>query len=349
MRIAVIGTGKIGRLRIASVTQAADHELVAVMDVSREAAAAAAAGTAATVVADIDALLALAPDIVVISTPPHTHRDLAEACFAAGAHVLCEKPLAHTVEDGRAIVAAAEAAGRRLATGFNMRYYPFAKAVREAVERGQIGRITHVRVFGGHDGLHNFSADWQYRMPLSGGGAMMDVGIHASDLARHFLGDITQVFGVMSERVWNLPGSEDDAIAVFRNPDGIAASYHATWQEWKGYATSIEVYGDQGMASGSYAPMRSMVITRSPDGKLRKARRFYPEIMVREKLKSWTSTALLSFEDELRDFTAAIEGRDGGAHADGHDGLRALELVRAVRQSSDTGQAVHLDPLGRMA
>ena len=348
MRIGLIGAGKVGRLRAETVKRAAAHDLVAVLDVSANAAQAVTAGTQAVATTDMAAFLDCKPEIIFISTPPHTHRSHAEAAFAAGAHVFCEKPLAHTVEDGRAIVEAAKKANRRLATGFNLRYYPFVKVVRDAVDRGLIGKITHVRAFGGHNGLHNFSADWQYKQPHSGGGAMMDVGIHITDLVRYFLTDITRVSGVMSETVWNVPGSEDNAIAVFSNSEGIAASYQATWYEWQGYRTWIEVYGDKGMARGAYAPMQTLVISRDETGRTTRKKRYFPEIMVREKLKTWQSTALLSFEEELRDFVRQIGNEGEFPLADGHDGLRSLEVAQAVRDSTATGKTIHLEPLGRM-
>ena len=101
----------------------------------------------------------------------------------------------------------------------------------------------------------------------------------------------------MSETVWNVEGSEDNAIAIFRNPDGISATYQATWSEWKGYKSYVEVYGDKGMVRGAYAPMQNLLISQEiPNGRKNKVRKFYPEIIVREKLKSWTSTSLISFQ-----------------------------------------------------
>ena len=61
----------------------------------------------------------------------------------------------------------------------------------------------------------------------------MDVGIHMTDIARYLLGDITEVYGVTSEAVWQVPGSEDNALAIFKNPQGIPAFYQATWSEWR--------------------------------------------------------------------------------------------------------------------
>jgi len=349
IRVGVVGAGTIGSLRIRSVGQDPGTELAAVLDVSREAADRAVAGSGARAFTELDAFLDSGLDAVIVSTPPHLHEEACVGAFARGCHVLCEKPLSNTVEGGRRIVDAAIAADRVLATGFNMRYYPCVKFVRDAVDQGRIGRLEHVRVFGGHDGLHNFRADWQYRMPESGGGAMMDIGIHMTDLARYFLGEISSVYGVMSDTVWNVKGSEDNAIAVLRNPDGMVASYHATWSEWKGYLCYVEAYGDKGMARGAYAPMQNLLITQeSPDAPRRRTRRFYPEIMLREKLKSWESTALLSFQEELRDFQAMICGRYDVPLADGYAGLRALEVAAAVRDCTASNQTVALPVLGRM-
>ena len=349
MRVGVVGAGKIGKLRIESVKLDPMSELVAVIDIDRAAAETAVSGTSATAFSDLSDFLDADLDIVMVSTPPHLHEEACNEAFAKGCHVLCEKPLSNTVEAGQRIVDAAVAADRILAVGFNFRYYPFVKFVRESVDLGDIGTIDHVRVFGGHGGLHNFSAEWQYRMPESGGGAMMDIGIHMSDLARYFLGEITSVYGVMSEKVWNLHGSEDNAMAIFKNPDGIAATYHATWGEWKGYKSFVEVYGTRGMARGSYTPMQNLLITTElPDGPTKKVRHLYPEIMVREKLKGWQSTALLSFQEELRDLQAMINGNYDVALADGHAGLRSLEVAQAVRRSTESGEAITLEDIGPM-
>jgi predicted dehydrogenase len=349
MRIGIVGAGTIGQLRARSIHQNPATTLAAVYDPSSAAAGRAVAGTGARAVTELTALLDLDLDAVFVSSPVQFHEEACLAAFARGRHVLCEKPMSNTVESCRRIVAAAQKAGRILAVGFNHRYYPAISFIKDAIDQGVIGELDHLRIFGGHDGLANFRADWQYRSPDSGGGAMMDVGIHITDLARHLLGEITEVYGIMSERVWKVPGSEDNAIAVLRNPQGVSASYHATWTEWKGYRFYVEAYGSLGMVRGYYAPMSNLLITHAEPGKPRKTRRlFYPEIMVREKLKSWTSTALLSFEGELRDFVAMTQGRFDGRNADGFAGLRAVEVAAAVRESSTTREAVHLPALGSM-
>ncbi len=349
MRIGVIGAGTIGKVRIRSLRENPAAELVAVFDISRDAATSSASGTDARVFTDLTAFLDFGMDAVIVSTPPHLHEAACCGALERGRHVLVEKPMSNTTEGGQRMVDAALKANRVLAVGFNLRYYPFVKFLRNAIDQGRIGRIDHVRVFGGHDGLRNFRADWQYKAPESGGGAMMDIGIHMTDLARYVLGEIVSVYGFMSESVWNVEGSEDNAVAVFLSPQGIPATYHATWSEWKGYRTFVEAYGTHGMVRGSYAPMQNLLITKErPDGPRTTTRRFYPEIMIREKLKTWQSTLLISFREELRDFLAMTGGKHDVPLADGYAGLRALEVAAAVRRSTLTNAPVHLPALGRM-
>lgn len=342
MRFGVIGAGVIGRLRAQSIQAHPGATLVGVADPLPDCARAACSGEAVAVT-DAAALLDRRDvDAVVVATPLPLHEEQVLAAIGAGKHVLCEKPLGNTVAGSRRMVEEARAAGVVLATGFNHRYFPAIKFLKQAIDDGRIGTLDHLRIVGAHDGLANFRAEWQYRAPDSGGGAMMDVGIHMTDLARYILGDISEVYGVMSETVWRIPGSEDNAIAIFKSPAGVPVTYQATWTEWRGYHFHVDAYGDRGMVRGSYAPMFNMLISQDkPGGSRKTTRRFYPEIMIREKLKSWTSTALLSFEDELGEFLRMVDG-EPSTNADGFAGFRAVEIADAVRRSTLSGQPVRL-------
>lgn len=348
MRIGVIGAaGKIGQMRVATILAEPRTQLAAVMDMSMEKAKEFANGAPAFT--DLDAFLGVPMDAVVISTPAFVREPICLAAFKAGLHVLSEKPLAPSLEASRRILAAAKQARRHLGAGFNMRYYPAFSYVKDVMESGQLGEIDHVRIYGAHDGLHHFAHDWEYQADKSGGGAMWDVGIHMTDMARFVMGEITEVCGVATNRVWNVPGSEDNAMALFRAPSGVAATYHATWTDWKGYMSAIEVYGTKGMVRGQYAPMENLLITMDkPGGAKRRVKKTYFDIKVREKLKSWKSTALKSFQDELTDFIGLVEGREGLRIADGHAALRAVEIATMVPESFRTGQPVRLENLGPM-
>ena len=349
MKIGVIGAaGKIGQMRVQNIIENPDTTLVAVMDMEMHRAVAVAHDARAFT--DLDRFFETDMDAVVISTPAHVREALCIQAFERGLHVLTEKPLAPTIEGARRIVAAAKKAGKALGAGFNMRYYPSFAYVKDIVASGVIGEIDHIRAYGGHDGLGNFTHDWEYQAEFSGGGALWDVGIHMTDMARHILGEITSVYGVATNTVWNVPGSEDNALAIFKNPDGIPAIYQASWIDWKGYKSAIEVYGSHGMVRGTYAPMQNLLITMGkPGGTAKKTRKFYPEIMLREKLKSWKTTAVASFGEELADFIKLTRAEAGLRCADGHAGLRAIEIAAAVPESTRTGKPVALENLGDMA
>lgn len=349
MRFGVIGAGVIGGLRARSVRENDATELVAVLDPDTAAAQRAAASSGARLCADLDEFFAIDMDTVIVSTPPHLHEKACVRAFELGRHVICEKPLSNTVEGCRRIVEAAQKADRLLAVGFNLRYYPAIEFVKDSIDAGRIGELDHLRIFGGHEGLPKFRIDWQYKAPESGGGAMMDVGIHMTDVGRYLLGEISEVYGVMSEKVWKVPGSEDNAVAVLKNPDGVCASYHATWTEWKGYQFYVEAYGSHGMVRGEYAPMRNLLITMDePGGRATRQVVRHPWVQIREKLWSWHTTALLSFAGELRDFLQMAEGNVDVRLADGFDGLRSVEVSEAVRESSASQSHVSLPVLGRM-
>lgn len=345
MRLGVIGAaGKIGRMRVQTILDNPATTLAAVSDLDERAAAALAPGV--PVFSDTERFFDQPLDAVVISTPAHVREPLCLRAFERGLHVLAEKPLAHTLDASRRIHAAARAAGRVLGGGFNMRYYPAFAHVKDVVASGRIGEIDHMRIYGAHQGLQNFSRDWEYRAEYSGGGALWDVGIHMTDMARHLMGEITGVYGVATERVWKVPGSEDNAMAILHGPDGVSATYHATWIDWKGYQSAVEVYGSLGMVRGAYAPMDSLLITMDkPGGPQRRQRNRYTGIKVREKLKSWKTTALDAFAGELADFVDLVQGGSGGRVADGDAALRAIEVAAAVRESTATGRRIDLPPL----
>ena len=152
----------IGFLRARALRQVPTMRLQVVADVDRTAATKVAAtskgvevlsdGTAVAGREDVDA--------VVLATPPHTHEALGIACLRGGKHVLCEKPLATSVEACQRLVEAARQAGVVLATGFNLRYTPAAQLARRLLDGGAIGKLDHIRAYHGHPGGTEFTHNW---------------------------------------------------------------------------------------------------------------------------------------------------------------------------------------------
>ncbi len=345
MNFGLVGAGGIGQVRAQALRQASGCRLAAVADLDPQRAQA-VAPPGARCFCEYQRLLE-SPDVdaVVISTPPALHEEIAVAAIAAGKHVLCEKPLSNSLEAATRMVGAARRAGKILATGFNHRYFPAVKFLKEALDSGRIGELDHVRAYAGHSGLSEFSAPWMYGKDAIGGGALMDNGIHVIDLARYVLGEVGQVYGVATGNVWKLDRSEDNGFGILRSPAGKVATLHASWTEWKGYRFYVEAYADRGMARAYYAPMFAMAIYLDrPGGRRRREFHFYPDILVREKLRGWQTTTAQAFREEFEDFARLAQGASttSAPLADGWAGLRAIEIAHAVYQSNATGQAVSL-------
>lgn len=343
VRFGLVGAGEIGRLRAAALRNVPGCSLAAVADADGARAQAAARSSGARAFEDHRRMLGEGSlDAVIVSTPPHLHEEIAVAALEAGKHVLCEKPLAPTVESCRRILECAGHHGRSVATGFNQRYFPAIQFVKQVLDRGEMGRLRHVKAYAGHRGLNEFRQPWEHDSRIIGGGTLMDNGIHLIDHVRFLLGDVEEVFGFASSQIWNLNGSEDNGFALLRGENEAIATLHSSWSEWRGYRFSIEAFGDRGMARASYGPMMATAVRMErPGGPARRERKLYPWIAVREKLRGWQSTVRNTFEQELRDFLGLLEGKPGSI-ADGVAGLRAVEIAHAVRASSESRLPVKL-------
>ena len=341
MRIGLIGAGEIGRIRAAAVASTAGFELVAVADpaVERARAIHGEAFGDWRAVAEGETL-----EAVVVSTPPDTHEEIVVAALRAGKHVICEKPLAPDREAARRMVSAARGCGRTLAVGFNQRHFPAVQFVKSFLDEGRLGAVRHVAAYAGHRGLAEFHAAWERDPQSTGGGALMDNGIHLIDLVRYLGGDFDYAEGVRSHAVWGQE-AEDNAMALLRAEDGRWASLHASWSEWRGYRQAVEVFCQRGVARVAYGPMYAAVtLVDEPGGRPRTTRRFYPGVAVREKLRGWQSTVVHTFSQELLDLAARLRG-EAVASAEGFDGFRAVEIAQAVYSASDERKAIELsDP-----
>jgi predicted dehydrogenase len=210
--------------------------------------------------------------LVDICTPGSSHAEIAIAALEAGKHVLCEKPLANTVTEARAMVRAAEAAQARglvAAVGFNYRRLPAASFARQLVAAGALGEIRHVRAEYLQDWLVDpaFPLTWRLRAEEAGSGALGDIGAHIVDLTQYVTGElVTGVSGLTETFVRQRPlpaggsgrsGSDgagtgpvtvdDAAVFLARLSGGGLATYEATrFATGRKNALRIEVNGSRG-------------------------------------------------------------------------------------------------------
>jgi predicted dehydrogenase len=192
IKTAIFGTGFIGRVHLDALRRLEGVEVVAIADPNLEVARRLGAGFAVpAIAADYREILRdPAIDAVHICTPNALHFSMAREALEAGKHVACEKPLATTAEDARALVALAAQKGLRNCVCHNLRYYPLVQQLRRMIEAGELGEILSVQGAYSQDWLL-YDTDWNWRIESKTGGesrCMADIGSHWFDMAEHVTG-----------------------------------------------------------------------------------------------------------------------------------------------------------------
>jgi len=271
-------------------------------------------------------------EVMLVCTPPDLHLAMCLAAIKEGKHVFCEKPLARNPEEAREIVNAARQKGKRLKCGFNLRHHPGIQQARRWFDDGIIGEALSVRSRYGIGGRPGYEKEWRMNPEVSGGGQLMDQGMHTVDLARWFLGDFTKVSGFLQTAFWDIAPVEDNAFVLLCTEKGQVASLHASWTQWKNLF-SFELFGKDGYIiveglGGSYGVEKAIL------GKRAFMKPFQEEtIEFRGEDPSWY--------EQWREFVSAIkENRE--PLGNGADGLKAVELAHAVYESARKGRVVSL-------
>jgi len=172
-------------------------------------------------------------DLVFICTPNNLIPDLTVQCLNIGKHVFCEKPPGKSLEDIiKMIKAEKENPGIKLMFGFNHRYHPGILRARAIIESGQMGDIVSIRGLYGKSGGKNFSNSWRNDKKISGGGILLDQGIHMLDLFHYFLGSFTSVKAFLSNKYWGFE-VEDNAIVILKTKANQLAMLHSSATFWK--------------------------------------------------------------------------------------------------------------------
>lgn len=189
LRVALVGCGNIGvKGHIPAYTDLPSASLTAVCDAAEDLARAAGAATGATVYTDYDALIGRDDiDAVDICTPPWTHAELTIKAAQAGKHILCEKPIAPSLEDADAMIAAAAANDVTLMIGQTRRFDDRYRMVKDQIVAGRIGRPVYVR--RAERQLLPFPSNAWYWDTSVGGGVILDIGVHVSDQLRWLFDD----------------------------------------------------------------------------------------------------------------------------------------------------------------
>lgn len=325
INLCLFGAGRIGQIHGANIAAHRDATLKYVVDVDSAAAARLASGLGA---AAADAQAALSDDEVhgvVIATSTDTHLSLIEAAATAGKAVFCEKPLDLDEARARRCIEVAAAAPIPLYIGFNRRYDPSFRRLKDEISAGSIGKVEVVSITSRDPAPP--PADYIRRS----GGMFRDMTIHDLDMARWLLGDEpSSVFASGSclvDPYIGEAGDIDTAVVILETRGGAFCQVTNSRRCSYGYDQRIEVFGATGMLRADNETETRVELASSAGFQREPALPFFLE-RYRE-----------AYRLEMDDFVRALKGEKNSL-ADGDDGLRALILADAAERSRQTGQPV---------
>ncbi|MGH3380090.1 MAG: Gfo/Idh/MocA family protein [Actinoallomurus sp.] len=269
-------------------------------------------------------VFAWGPDAVVVCSENTRHRELVERAAGAGAHVLCEKPMATTVPDAEAMLAATRAAGVHLMVAFPVRFSPAFETLRAKVRAGELGTVQSI--VGTNNGMLPLDRAWFTDPELSGGGSLVDHVVHCADMIDCLLGEqAASVYAVTNQILYSDVGAqvETGGLVTVTYPSGVIATIDCSWSQPRTAATwgglSLEVIGTNGGVKiapfgthvGGYGPDGAIWLSYGPD---------FDALMIDEFL------------------TAIRTGR--GPQPDGGVGVRTTAIMAAAQRSAHTGAVV---------
>lgn len=272
-RIGIIGCGKIAQVRhIPEYAENPYAELAGFYDLNTQRAAELAAQYGGTAYESAEAMLAdPAIDAVSVCVANHAHAPITIAALKAGKHVLCEKPMATTLEECEQMVRTAHEAGKFLMIGHNQRLAKAHAVAKELIDQGMIGRIITFRTTFGHGGPETWSVDpgkntWFFDKNKAAMGAMADLGIHKTDLIQFLTGQhvVRTTARVVTldkkDASGQLIGVDDNAICIYEMSGGTMGTMTASWTYYGAEDNSTILYGEKGIMRIYDDPAHSIVV-----------------------------------------------------------------------------------------
>jgi myo-inositol 2-dehydrogenase/D-chiro-inositol 1-dehydrogenase len=330
VRIGLIGAGRIGRLHAELLAgRVPGAALAAVHDVRHEAATELAAQLGVRAAGSVEELLA-DPDVdaVAVCSSTDTHADLVAAAARAGKATFCEKPVSHDLAEVDRALAAVEEAGVPFQIGFNRRFDPGHRSVREAVADGTVGEPHLVRIS---------SRDPEPPppgYPRVTGGIFLDMTIHDFDMARYVTGsEVVEVYARGAIRIdptFKDAGDVDTALVVLTHEDGCITAIDNSRRAVYGYDQRVEVFGSRGMAA-SENPLSHAGVVRTAEGaRLAKLPHFFLDRYTPSYLREWEA------------FVAAV-GNGGATPVGPVDARAPLVIGLAAWRSLQEGRPVRVE------
>jgi len=254
IRTAIVGCGKVGHTHAKAFQQLPESELVAAFDVALERADAYAGAYQIKAFNDFDKMIRDASvEMISVCTPHPLHTDYIVRAAENGIHVLCEKPLASSLQDCDLAINACRSNGVKLGVISQRRYYPPVLRMLEAIQAGKIGRpvLASMVVMGWRSKEYYEMDPWRGKWLTEGGGVMVNQTVHQLDLLQWLMGPIDELFGYWDNFNHPTVEVEDTAIAVIRFKSGALGQFLVSNSQKPGFYGKIHIHGSNGASVGA--------------------------------------------------------------------------------------------------
>ena len=340
----IIGCGVIAPWHADSVVDSRFADLVAVCDIDMPKGEAFAEKYGTAFYEDYRQMLHQSGiDAVSICTPSGLHSEMTITAAEAGIHVLCEKPMAITVPQIDAMIAAAEKADIKLEVIFQRRTYETTQRVRKAVQAGILGQMTlgdaYLKYYRSPD--YYKSADWRATWELDGGGALMNQGVHGIDVLAWVMGDVESVYAKAEAKVRDIV-VEDTCVALITFKNGAYGVIEGTTSSNPGENTAFHFHGENGTIILDDNGIQKWAVVEAAGDR---AVNDPDQCVTREALSATadpTAIGRAGHQAQVDDLCKVIMN-DGQPMITGGSARKSVELILAIYESARTGSEINLD------
>lgn len=343
IKVGIIGCGKIAQVRhIPEYMSNADCQLAGIYDIDQQNAHNIADKYNTKAFATVEELLNSDIDAVSICTSNSTHADMAIKALNSGKHVLCEKPMAVTLDECMAMCRAAQNADRLLMIGHNQRFSPSHVKAREYITSGKLGKILSFHTTFGHPGPEAWTCNpnsWFFDKTRARFGAMADLGVHKTDLIRFLLNDdICEVYAQLGtlDKTYS-DGSpisvDDNAFCCYKTKGGAIGQMHASWTFYgDSEDNSTRIYGSEGVLRLYDDPDYSFIF--EPKGK--ETQRLSLDQIANNKDQSENSESATGI---INHFISSIL-KECECVITGEEAMKSMKVIFAAEESNQTGRKI---------
>lgn len=329
IRVGIAGYGKIGKIREAVLVESNETKVVAVFDKNSGDLS----HNSALVCHSFEELLEQDIDAVFIATYNDVLAEYTKKALLAGKHVFCEKPPARTVEELQSVIAVEKSTNLILKYGFNHRFHYSVMEAKKIIDTGTLGKMLWMRGVYGKAGSIDYHKNWRNYKKVSGGGILIDQGIHMLDLMMYFSNQtFPKVNSFVTTSFWDIE-SEDNAFAIMQSEKGITAMLHSSATQWK-HKFLLEMCFEDGFinldgmlsSTRSYAPEKMIVGKREFEDITHAMGKPKEEVTWFENDNSWKL--------EVDDFIISVKKGISPSQGSSLDALNALSLVEDIYDAS---------------